>query len=213
MEYGIEYVKEKWQKLTSFSKKEELKEQLWEEIVYRYAGQHRHYHNLNHIAHLYTLLDKYIDKITNPAVIGFAILYHDVVYDTYSEDNEEQSAAFAESHLQQLQVNATLIDHVKTFIRATKDHIIPDGVSLRNDLSFFLDFDMAILGVEEEMYQMYSKKIRDEYAKYPDPIYKEGRKQALQRVLATKNIFTTSEFREEMEQKAHENINREVNVL
>jgi predicted metal-dependent HD superfamily phosphohydrolase len=213
MENSIEYVKEKWKKLTSFSKKEELKEQMWEEIVYRYSGQHRHYHNLNHIAHLFTLLDKYIDKITNPAVIGFAILYHDVVYDTYSIDNEEQSAVFAEAHLRQLNVNNSVIDNVKTFIKATKDHIIPEGVSLQNDLSFFLDFDMAILGEEEEMYKLYSEKIREEYSKYADPFYKEGRKLALQKIFTTKSIFATSVFREEMEQKAHQNINRELNLL
>ena len=213
MENSIEYVKEKWKKLTSFSKKEELKKQLWEEIVYRYSGQHRRYHNLNHIAHLFTLLDKYIDKITNPAVIGFSILYHDVVYDTYSADNEEQSAEFAEAHLKQLNVNSTLIDHVKTFIIATKDHIMPERTPLQNDLSFFLDFDMAILGVEEEMYKMYSEKIREEYSKYPDPLYKEGRRLALKKMFENANIFSTKEFREEMQQRAHENINRELNLL
>lgn len=213
MENSTDLVKEKWKMLTSFSKKEELKEQLWEEIVYRYSGQHRHYHNLNHIAHLYTLLDKYIDKITNPAVVGFAILYHDAVYDTYSSDNEEQSAAFAEAHLRQLHVNTALIDNVKIFIEATKDHIMPEGAALKEDLSLFLDFDMAILGVDEEMYNLYSEKIREEYAKYPDPLYKEGRKLALRKVLAAKNIFYTNDFRQEMEQKAHENINREVKLL
>src|SRR3954451_358501 len=193
MENSTDYVKEKWKKLTSFSKKEELKEQLWEEIVYRYSGQHRHYHNLNHIAHLFTLLDKYVDKITNPAVVGFAILYHDVVYDTYSPDNEEQSAAFAEAHLRQLQVNMAVINNVKIFVEATKDHILPRGLesALQNDLSLFLDFDMAILGVDDEMYNRYSEKIREEYAKYPDPLYKEGRKLALHKILTAKNIFYT----------------------
>ncbi|WP_018612231.1 HD domain-containing protein [Segetibacter koreensis] len=213
MENSVEYVKEKWKKLTSFSKKEDLKEQMWEEIVYRYSGQHRHYHTLNHIAHLYTFLDNYIGKITNPAVIGFAIMYHDVVYDTYSEDNEEQSAAFAEAHLRQLNVSGALIENVKTFIKATKDHIMPDGVILQKDLSFFLDFDMAILGVDEDMYKLYSEKIREEYAKYPDAVYKEGRRLALQKILEASNIFCTNEFREEMEQKARENINRELALL
>ena len=213
MENISEYVKGKWQQLTAFSKKEELKEQLWNEIIYRYSGQHRHYHNLNHIAYLYTLLDKYIDKITNPAVMGFAILYHDVVYDTYSSDNEEQSAAFAEAHLRQLNLNSALIDNVKIFIKATKNHQIRESISLQNDLSFFLDFDMSVLGADEEMYKMYSQKIRREYSKYPDPIYREGRKQALQKYLTVKSIFSTNELKEEMEQKARENINREVNLL
>lgn len=213
MENSIDYVKEKWKRLTSFSKKDELKEQMWDEIVYRYSEQHRHYHNLNHIAHLFTLLDKYITKITNPAVVGFAILYHDVVYDTYSADNEEQSAAFAEAHLRQLNVNARLISNVKIFIEATKDHIIPEGVPLRNDLSYFLDFDMAILCADEDMYNMYREKIRQEYSKYPDQVYKEGRKLALQKVIEAENIFSTDDFRGEMEQKALENINRELSLL
>jgi len=213
MENSIDYVKEKWRRLTSFSKKDELKEQMWEEILYRYSEQHRHYHNLNHIAHLFTLLDKYIGKITNPAVVGFAILYHDVVYDTYSANNEEQSAAFAETHLRQLNVNSGLINNVKTFIEATKDHIIPEEVSLRNDLSYFLDFDMAILCADEDTYNMYREKIRQEYSKYPDKVYKEGRKLALQKVIEPKNIFSTDDFRLEMEQKARENIDREVSLL
>lgn len=213
MENILKYVEEKWKKLTAFSKKEETKEQLWQEIIYRYAGQHRHYHNMNHIAHLFTWCDRFIDKVSNPAVMGFSILYHDVVYDTYRTDNEEQSAAFAESHLQRLNVHSALIDNVKTFITAAKDHTIPVGFSLHNDLALFLDFDMTILGVGEEMYKMYSEKIRYEYSKYPDPVYREGRKLALQKVLASENIFSTNDFKEAMEEKARENISREVSLL
>jgi len=213
MENILEYVKEKWKKLTSFSKKEELKEQMWEEIVYRYSGHNRYYHNLNHIAHLFTLCDKYLDKIANPAVMGFAILYHDVVYDTYSTDNEEQSVAFAEAHLSQLNINTGLINNVKTFIKATKDYTIPPDYPLQHDLALFFDFDMAILGVDEEMYKLYSEKIRQEYSKYPDKVYKEGRKLAMQKVLTSENIFYTNELRQEMEEKARENINREVSLL
>lgn len=213
MENITDYVKEKWKKLTSFSKKEELKEQMWEEIVYRYSGQHRHYHNLTHIAHLFSICDKYMDKITNAAVMGFSILYHDVVYDTYSNDNEEQSASFAEAQLRQLNVNPMLTDNVKTFIKATKDHTIPEGTSLRTDLSLFLDLDMSILGTDEEMYNLYSEKIRKEYSKYPDKVYREGRKLALQKIIAAESIFSTNAFKEEMEQRARENINREVSLL
>ena len=213
MENIVEYVKEKWQQLTAFSKKEEIKEQLWGEIVYRYSGQHRHYHNINHIAHLFTWCDRFMDKIKNPAVMGFSILYHDVVYDTYSPDNETQSAALAEAHLKQLSVNNVLINNVKTFITATKNHTIPDGFSLKEDLALFLDFDMAILGVDENMYKLYSEKIRQEYSKYPDPVYREGRKLALQKVLVSENIFATDDLKKVLEEKARENIIREVSYL
>ncbi|HSU49284.1 MAG TPA: hypothetical protein VLJ41_01785 [Segetibacter sp.] len=213
MDNIIDYVKEKWNKLTAFSKKQEIKDQLWSDIVYRYAEQHRHYHNLTHIAFLFDLCDQYIDRISNPAVVGFAILYHDIVYDTYRPDNEEQSAEVAESHLKQLNLNTTLIENIKTFIIATKDHKLPQQYPLRNDLSLFLDFDIAILASPAETYQLYSQKIRQEYLKYPDDVYKEGRKLALKKVLQSANIFNTKDFIASMEETARKNIHNEVGQL
>jgi predicted metal-dependent HD superfamily phosphohydrolase len=213
MENILDYVKTKWKQLTAFSNKEEIKEQLWEEILYRYSERHRHYHNLSHIAFLYSLCDQHLDRISNPAVTGFAILYHDIVYDTYRPDNEEQSAALAESHLKQLNLNGRIIENIKTFIIATRDHKVPQGYSLKNDLGLFLDFDIAILGAEAETYKAYSEKIRQEYLKYPDNIYKAGRKQALQKVLESEKIFITDDFIETMEETARRNINTEVGQL
>jgi predicted metal-dependent HD superfamily phosphohydrolase len=213
MDNVMEYVKGKWKVLTAFSKKQEIKDQLWNEIVYHYSAQHRHYHNLNHIAHLFSLLDEHIDRVKNPAIMGFAILYHDIVYDTYRQDNEEQSALLVEAHLKQLSVNPNLIKNVQAFIAATKDHRVPEDIAFASDLALLLDFDMAILATEAEMYKLYSDKIRQEYSKYPDELYKEGRKLALQQVLASPQIFTTSTFRESMEVKARENIENEVSLL
>ncbi len=213
MDNILDLVLEKWKQLTAFSKKEEIKDLLWDEIVYRYSEQHRHYHNLTHLAHLFKLCDQNMNRIKNPAVMGFAIIYHDIVYDTYRQDNEEQSAAIAGEHLKELSINPGMIENVKYFIHATKNHIIPDGFPMHNDLALFLDFDMAILATEPEVYRMYSENIRQEYSKYPDSIYREGRKQALKKVLALEKIFATPEFREEMEAKARENISNEVKLL
>ncbi|MDB5250791.1 MAG: hypothetical protein JWQ40_5185, partial [Segetibacter sp.] len=145
MDNILDIVLEKWKQLTAFSKKEEIKELLWDEILYRYSEQHRHYHNLAHLAHLFSLCDKNMDRIKNPAVMGFAIIYHDIVYDTYRQDNEEQSAVIAGQHLKELNINASLIENVQVYINATKNHIVPAGFPLQNDLALFLDFDMAIL--------------------------------------------------------------------
>ncbi|HEX8462061.1 MAG TPA: hypothetical protein VF623_11545 [Segetibacter sp.] len=213
MENVTEYVKEKWKQLTAFSKKEELKQQLWEEIVYRYSEQHRQYHNLTHIAYLFSHCDKYINQIKNPAVVGFAIIYHDIVYDTYRQDNEELSAQMAEAHLTQLNINSRLLQNVKDFIIASKNHTINEEFSLKDDLAIFLDFDMAILASEDDYYKLYSEKIRQEYAKYPDELYREGRKLALQKIMQTENIFNSKTFREEWEPIARQNINKEISVL
>ncbi len=212
MEQAEEYVKGKWQQLTAFSAKQDVKDRLWNELTYRYAERHRQYHNLNHIAYIFSLCDEYIGQITKPAVVGFAILYHDIVYNTYHTDNEEQSAAVAEMHLQQLKVNKAVIEEVKMFIIATKDHKIPDDFSLKNDLALFLDFDMAILASEPENFHIYSQKIRQEYAKFSDEVYKEGRKLALSKMLDA-TLFQTPHFKELMEEKAKTNMRNELGGL
>jgi len=213
MENILDYVKEKWRQLTAFSKKEELKQQLWEEIVYRYSEQHRHYHNLNHIAYLFSWCDKYIDQIKHPAVVGFAIIYHDIIYDTYRQDNEEQSAEIAEAHLTQLNISSKLIKNVREFILATKNHVMNEDFLLNEDLAMFLDFDMAILASVEDFYKSYSEKIRQEYSKYSDELYKAGRKLALQKVLEMPVIFNTTIFKETFEPVARQNIKKEIATL
>jgi predicted metal-dependent HD superfamily phosphohydrolase len=213
MDNVLEYVKEKWKLLTAFSKKDELKEQLWEEIVYLYSAQHRHYHNLTHIAYLFDLCDQYLGQVKNPAVVGFAIMYHDVVYDTFRKDNVEQSALFAQNQLRQLNVNSSLLNNVKQFILASKKHQVPPNTFLKEDLELFLDFDMAILAAEPNLYQLYSHKIRQEYAKYTDDIYKQGRKLALESILSSPSIFASTNFKEEMEDKARKNIANEISML
>lgn len=212
MEQVEEYVKGKWKQLTAFSIKEELKDRLWKEIVYRYSEQHRFYHNLNHIGFVFSLFEDNIQQITLPAVVGFAILYHDIVYDTYRNDNEQQSAAVAEMHLGHLKVNKSVIDQVKMFILATKDHQINEAYPAKNDLSLFLDFGMAVLGEEPEVYKLYSQKIRQEFNKYSDEIYKEGRKQALAKMLDA-DLFQTALFRDKFDERARKNMRNELGAL
>ncbi len=208
-----EFVKERWEQLTAFSNKNDVKEKLWQDIVYRYCEPHRAYHNLNHIAYIFSLLSSYLPQVKNPAVMGFAILYHDIVYDTYRKDNEKESAEMAAIHLTELMVKKEIIEQVKVFIMATKLHEVPTEHSLSNDLALFLDLDMAILGEDFETYKMYSSRIRKEYAQYSDELYRAGRKEALEKFLSSENIFITEEFRIVIEDAARKNIRREIGQL
>ena len=213
MENVVEYVKMNWEKLTAFSRKDDVKQRLWKEIEYRYAENHRAYHHLGHIAYLFELLNTYLGQIANPVVVGFAILYHDIVYDTYRKDNEEQSAAIATTHLTELLINKVIAGHIKTFILATKNHVLPEGYELNPDLAFFLDFDRAILGEDVETYKIYSRKIRKEYAQYTDDLYHSGRKEALQKFISSPHIYSTDDFRVVMEDAARKNIQMEIELL
>jgi predicted metal-dependent HD superfamily phosphohydrolase len=105
----------------------------------------------------------------------------------------------------------------------------------QDDVHYFLDFDMAILGSSKEgeyrathfpgvhvshnpkhtftEYDTYKKQIREEYAHYDDTTYAQGRLKVLRLFLQIPNIFATKEFRENYELRARQNIAREIEEL
>ena len=112
MEHATKYAAEKWNQLTAFSKKEELKTKLWNTIVDHYNEPYRFYHTLHHVASLFEKSEPYLAQLESPATVGFAILYHDVVYDTFKDNNEEESALLARQHLTSLNIKETIIRDV-----------------------------------------------------------------------------------------------------
>jgi predicted metal-dependent HD superfamily phosphohydrolase len=208
----MKILEEKWRQLTSFSNREEEKLACFNEVMTAYAAPNRTYHNQQHIVALFNLCEEYLSEIRNPVVVGFSIFYHDMVYNTELRDNEAASAEKAVKHLQGLQLKKSFIADIEQFILATKDHELAD-VTDTNDLAYFLDFDLAILGSSPGMYDAYSKSIRQEYLQYRTHIYKEGRKQALQQLLSKEHLYFTDAFRNRFEQQARENINNEIAEL
>ncbi len=94
-------------------------------------------------------------------------------------------------------------------ILATKDH----EVSNHPDLNFLIDADLAILGRDWDDYYDYTQKIRKEYRIYPDFLYRKGRKNVLQQFLKMESIFKTKHFSIKYEEKAKNNLHRELNSL
>ena len=213
MENVMLYTEQKWKQLTAFSRKEDLKTQLWNEIVEYYSEPYRFYHTLDHVAALFEWSEKYIAQLENPAVVGFAILYHDINYDTFKDNNEEESALIAREHLQKLNVKASVIKSVEEFILATKQHTLPEGAVMAKDLSFFLDFDLAILGSGWDDYEMYSQQIRKEYRQYPDAVYNPGRKHALEKLGEKDFLYFTDGVKDLLEEPARNNLFREIQLL
>ncbi|MBA4141156.1 MAG: hypothetical protein H0X70_11800 [Segetibacter sp.] len=213
MENILGYLEEKWIQLTAFSKKEEVKNKLWNEIVECYTERYRFYHNLNHLADLFSLFERSMPHVNQPAIIGLSIFYHDIVHDTFRHDNEEKSALKARGHLQQLNIKQSLLQNIEQFILATKGHTIPKNFLLENDLSFFLDFNSSILGGKWEDYFMYSYNIRKEYNQFPDAVFRDGRRHALEQIANKPFIFFTLELQQLFEETARQNINKELSLL
>ncbi len=196
-------VKERFsQNCLLFTKDQNLIENLWSEIEQKYSEKGRYYHNLEHLENMFSELDSVKDRLENYSLILFSVFYHDVIYDASSKSNEEKSAEFAKIRLEKLHVDSHSVKKILEQIIATKTH----QKSEDNDTNYLLDADLSILGKDLETYMDYMKKIRKEYAIYPNIFYKPGRKKVLQHFLEQKNIFKTESFHEKYEVQARANI-------
>lgn len=202
-----EYLYEKWRSIP-FPGTEELAANLFADLKKRYSEKGRYYHNLDHLAAMFRLFDEYKAHLQNPDIVALASFFHDVVYKATRKDNEEASAIFAEKKLSEAGFSAEKTALVRDFILATKNHLLPENT--HPDLAFLLDFDLATLGAPREVFEAYSQQIRREYAIYPDVLYRPGRRKALEHFLQRPFIFHTPVFREKLEQRARENIRREI---
>lgn len=209
----MNYLEGKWRMLTAFNKNETLKQSLYNELIASYSQPNRFYHNLSHIGNLFYLFEQHVAVARNPAVICFAIFYHDVVYDTLRNDNEEQSAGMARNHLAQLKLKSALIDRVVQFILCAKHQAVGSICSGDQDLDLFLDLDLAVLAEDWQDYEVYSSNIRKEFKQYTPHTFQAGRKHALQQILQKEAIYHLPQFREAFETKARQNLHREISLL
>jgi len=202
----------KWFKLAlNYCDNRKLIGEVYGEIRESYLAPGRVYHTLQHLDDLLFLSGKYASALLEKDLVDFAIWFHDIVYVVTSRENELDSADLASRRLRQLNLPEEKIFVIRQFILATRDHRILE-TSNKVDLEFFLDFDMAILSVDWEMYLNYTRSIRMEYAVFPDEVYLAGRKSFLKKMLSSEAIYHTSVFRQ-LEVKARENIQRELSSI
>ena len=195
--------------LAKISSDNSLIEKLWEEIKQQYSKRNRHYHSLAHLDNIIIDLFPIKDKIVDWQTIVFSVAYHDIVYNTLKNDNEEKSAKLAYQRLTQLSLPQSQKDKCYTQILATKSHNPSDD----GDTNFFTDADLAILGASGEVYRQYSNMIRKEYRLYPDIIYNPGRQKVLRHFLQMPNIYKTAYFRDKFENKAKQNLSSELKAI
>ena len=181
---------------------------LWGHLFKSYTESHREYHNLNHLEELFNYFDHYQDSIQNKSAVALSIFYHDVVYQVWKKNNEQKSAEKAIEILQEIRFPYEDLKIIEDLIMCTKNH-----ASLTPDQGFMIDFDLAILGQKNDIYNIYSQQIRKEYKIVPELIYNKGRKQVLTHFLEKESIFQTSIFKSKYEIQARINLTKELDQL
>ena len=160
-----------------------LADQKFDDICRAYAGPGRFYHTLDHVLAVLDTVESLASNAKNLNVVKLAAWLHDVIYDSKASDNEERSAEYAERLCEELAIPEG--QRVAALIRKTKTHDAGDDV----DAQVLLDADLAILGASESGYRTYAEMIRREYAWVPEPEYRAGRRQVLEKFLTRPRIF------------------------
>ncbi|MDP6115530.1 MAG: hypothetical protein QGF00_07170 [Planctomycetota bacterium] len=176
----------------------------WTKLKAAYSAKERHYHNLTHINECLRLLDQHADSAEQPALIELALWYHDVVYDSRSDANEEQSCRVAAAFIR----TPGIIDEASKLIMATTHREPPQS----RDEELIIDIDLAILGSATERYGEYSRQIRREYSWLSDKDYRKGRAKVLQSFSSRERIYHTDEF-QSLEVAARRNLETELEAL
>lgn len=195
--------------LESYTDDPTLIARYWNEITIAYQAKDRHYHNLTHLENLLYHLKAQRQRCSDWHATIFAIAYHDIVYNTLRQDNEEKSAQLAQQRLSAINIPEARIRLVYDMIMATQKH----PVSENEDINLFTDADLSILGAPWEVYETYTRQIRKEYAIYPDLVYRLGRRKVLEHFLAKNTIYKTTAFVEHYELQARANLRQELNSI
>ena len=169
-----------------------------------YADPTRAYHTAEHIEDCLTLLDASRTLAGNADEVEAAIWFHDAVYVAARTDNEERSAELARASLRDAQVASEIVERIRGLVLETGHGTTPHGP----DAALLCDIDLSILGRSPEVFDLFERQIRQEYAMVPEPIYRSRRSDILRRFLSRPSIYQTAWFRQRFEDRARANLER-----
>lgn len=176
-----------------------------------YAEPGRHYHDQQHLDDCLAQVRGMADlSDRDERLLGWAILWHDAVYDPQRNDNEELSAELARRELLQCGVEDADANEVARLILLTNGHKADATDRLG---ALMVSIDLAILGSGPERYRAYVEGVRREYTHLPEEAWRAGRAAVLKRLLSADPIFPDPRFRARFEAQARHNMEEELSRL
>ncbi|WP_131737751.1 HD domain-containing protein [Actinomadura roseirufa] len=180
------------------------------ELDGRYGEPHRRYHTREHLVAVLDLVDELAGHAADPDAVRLAAWFHDAVYDPQRADNEERSARLAARMLADTDLPPAVVERVVRLVELTAAH---DPREDDRDGRVLCDADLAILGADPARYAAYTAAVREEYAFVPEEIYRAGRAEILNGLLALPALFHTPEAKTRFEERARHNVQTELVLL
>jgi len=180
---------------------------LGEALIRAWNEPQRHYHDQSHLVWLLDEADRRAPLIRDAAFVGYAIWFHDAVYQPGEPTNEAFSADWARTSLAH---DPDLARRVGRVVEQTKKH--HEGEA-EGDAALFLDMDIAILGEPWEAYCRYAAGVRREFAMYPDAAFAGGRGRFLEQQLECARTFRTDLYEGDRGEIARANMRWELEEM
>ena len=149
-------------------------------VLNRYEEPHRFYHTTNHLLEVITQLEKSSDFDDE---LFLAAVYHDAIYLTQANDNEEQSANLFLKDAQLTKLTKTQQESVYQLILDTKTHLASNNKS-----KLLINADLAILEQPFGKLIEYEHQIFKEYQFLDYTIYQPKRIEVLKKLNVNKQL-------------------------
>jgi predicted metal-dependent HD superfamily phosphohydrolase len=174
-----------------------------------YAHPERAYHNLGHVDVCLGVFEGVRLLAEDREAVEFALWMHDCVFDAARPDNEARSADASGMLAALLGARPGFAERVRELIMVTRHDRTPRG----GDEAVISDVDLSILGATPDAYAEYRRAIRAEFAFASEEQFAHGRHAFLGRMLDRDRIYATGLFRDELEARARENMDREMREI
>lgn len=202
-------MRNRWEKIWQNLHARTVPQNAFDELLKAYSSPERFYHNLTHIEDCLSILDQTRSLASRPEEVELAIWFHDAVYNTRRNDNEQKSAEWAESVIHQSGLSRALAERVSNSVLAT--HHTSEVTD--RDAQLMVDVDLSILGREAKTYWQYEENIHKEYAWVPESLFRQTRIEILRGFLNRQHIYYYEIYREMFEEKARLNLNQAIITL
>ncbi|MFD4317665.1 hypothetical protein [Streptomyces sp. NPDC058548] len=182
-------------------------------LLARWAEPQRRYHTVDHLRAVLTRIDELADQGGEGGeleLVRLAAWFHDAVYRPDRSENEERSAVLAEKALTEAGLTPHEVAEVARLVRLTVTHDPAPG-DLNGET--LCDADLAILATGPDTYGGYTAAVREEYGFVPDDAFRAGRAAVLRQLLGLPRLFRTPYGAAVWEEKARENLERELAEL
>ncbi|XP_065093048.1 uncharacterized protein LOC135713745 [Ochlerotatus camptorhynchus] len=195
-----------WQNITTaLEVPSEVADKWLAKLKQQYSLPNRHYHNEEQ------MLRRKVEHLSGSSVcLQLALLFQYYNFDAGKDCVQENCDALKE-FLAEAKIDNKALEN--NTLRLLGDVSVESSDLPDDDVSYFQDLDLLILGYSAEDYKLYTEQLRKEYPSKETSSYAKMRLKILQTFNRIPFIYATKEFGDKFEKTARDNIGKEIKEL